>query len=87
MGMTQGREGKRERGKEGGRRRKEKEEKEKMRRKKGKTLSTKCFRVYGVTSTSRKEGINVDLNEFVWAERSGNITGNGTFVILNGILI
>lgn len=61
MGMTQGREGKRERGKEGGRRRKEKEEKEKKRRKKGKTLSTKCFRMYGVTSTSR-EGINFDLN-------------------------
>lgn len=59
--VTQGREGKRERGKEGGRRRKEKEEKEKKRRKKGKTLSTKCFRMYGVTSTSRK-GINFDLN-------------------------
>lgn len=44
---------------EGGR--KEKEEKEKKRRKKGKTLSTKCFRMYGVTSTSRK-GINFDLN-------------------------
>lgn len=49
-----------EREREGGRRRKKKERWRKNRE----TLNTKCFRVYTVNKHGRKEGIDIDVEEF-----------------------